>query len=494
MNHPIVSNTALHNDVDSYQQLLNTLESIPADEAIRQIKGFLQTYPSFATAHNDLGVLYLRSGNSTLALAHAEKAARLQPDNTTFKKNLADFYAVELGWYDDAVDMYLDILKKNPRDTEALIALGHLGNALEGGRQELPPAEVKPALTAPVFRQPEQQQQQAPTRPEPAPASQHTPPQPPPPTAEQLHHAAIELLQQGKNREACSLLEQLLASQPNNAVAHNDLGIACQRAGDLTAARRHHEMAVQLQPDNILFKKNLADLLYLACGDTDAAIHEYVDILRRSPKDIDTLTMLSQISLENGRLDDARTFLQAILAIEPWNQDARQAVAALADSHKAPAVPPQAKRTADELHREAVRYAGDERHHEAHSLLEELIDLYPEFAPGHNDLGVIRYRLGDLNGSHRAYQKAVELQPDSLNFRKNLADLLYAALGRTDDAINHYLDIHRQYPRDVETLIALGYICAANNRPAEARSFYRRALEIEPWNRDAREALQNLQE
>lgn len=478
MNQPIVSTLPLHEEGDLYQRLLNSLASLPTEEGIRQIKAFLQTYPSFATAHNDLGVLYLRGGNATLALAHYEKAARLQPDNTTFKKNLADFYAVELGWYDDAVDMYLDILKKNPRDTEALIALGQLGNAMQSGA-ELPAPEIKPAL--------EQSQKVHATiqhKPEPEPLK--------PPTAEQLHHSAAELIQQGKTREAHSILEQLLAYHPNYAAAHNDLGILWQQEGDMTAARRHHEQALQLQPENLTFKKNLADLLYLACDDTEAALQHYVEILRRFPKDIDALTALSRICIENNQFDDARAFLKSILSVEPWNMDARQALDDLNEIRKENIHPPPTHKTAEEIHAEAVRHAREERHHEAHSLLEELVHLHPDFATGYNDLGVTRYRLGDIHGSHKAYQQAVKLQPTNLNFRKNLADLLYAALGKTDEAIRIYLDLHKSFPRDIETLIALGQICAANNQVAEAKHFFRRALEIEPWNMDARNAMQQL--
>ena len=85
----------------------------------------------------------------------------------------------------------------------------------------------------------------------------------------------------------------------------------------------------------------------------------------------------------------------------------------------------------------------------------------------------------------------MELEPANVTFRRNLADLYFAALGMTDDAIRIYLDLHRQNPRDLETLVNLGHICAAIERPEEAKSFYRRALEIEPWSLQAREALKS---
>jgi Flp pilus assembly protein TadD len=133
-----------------------------------------------------------------------------------------------------------------------------------------------------------------------------------------------------------------------------------------------------------------------------------------------------------------------------------------------------------------------ERLSEAHSLLEELAHASGGNALFHNDLGVLRYRLGDIKGAQHAYERAVELQPANSSFRKNLADLYFAELGKVDDAIRIYLDLLRTQPRDLETLTGLGQICSSVGRPEEAKSFYRRALEIEPWNAEVRGALQAL--
>ena len=67
-------------------------------------------------------------------MAHYEKAHKLAPRNITFLKNLADFYLIELDWADDAIHIYLDILKDNPFDIEALNALGAI--SLRIGRKE----------------------------------------------------------------------------------------------------------------------------------------------------------------------------------------------------------------------------------------------------------------------------------------------------------------------------------------------------------------------
>lgn len=500
----------------TYERIVAYIREVEPDEALRQIQNFLKIYPEFAQAHNDLAVLYYQAGNGLKALAHYEKAHKLEPANITYRKNLADFYFVELEWADDAIQTYLDILKDNPFDVETLNALGTISVQI-GRREQARQYFTRTLQLDAVNSQARQALQQLggglPAPPQPvqisAPAS-HAPGAPaisqpsaapiqkapffqePPKGPEELHRQALELANSGKGREARLALQDLLERYPAYAPGHNDLGILCQQDGDIVLSRRHHEEAYRLQPDNLNFQKNLADLLYIACGETEEALQLYVRILGNYPRDIETLKAVSGICVESGKLDDARTFLETILKIEPWNSEARESLAAVSDAGKQVQLSPSLQRSADEMYGEVQQLVQQERLSEAHSLLEELAHSYSSNALFHNDLGVLRYRLGDNEGARRAYERAVELQPANSNFRKNLADLYFTELGMTDEAIGIYLDLFRLQPRDLETLAGLGQICMAVGRPDEAKSFYRRALEIEPWNAEIRTALQQI--
>lgn len=505
----------------TYERILTTARDLESAEALRQIQNFLKVYPEFAQAHNDLAVLYYQEGNQLKALAHYEKAHKLEPLNITFRKNLADFYFVELDWADDAIHTYLEILKDNPFDVETLNALGTISirvgrpeqarqyftralqldtvnsqarQALQQMGGEIPPPPRQAQINAP---QPQAHIQQS------AAATPITVSIPPVatapvyrdsvPSAEQLHRQALELANTGNTTGARRALEDLISRYPTYAVGHNDLGVVCQQDADFSQARRHHEEALRLQPANQVFRKNLADLLYIACGETEEAMKLYVTILGSDPRDVETLKVVTQVCLDIGQIDNACSFLESILKIEPWNREARESLGALKEAGKSQMIPPAAShRTADEVHAEAVKLANDNRLSEAHSILEELVHSHTDHAIGHNDLGVLRHKLGDASGARRAYERAVELQPSNSNFRKNLADLYFAELGMIDEAIHAYLELFRQHPRDIETLTSLGHICTAVGRPGEAKSFYRRALEIEPWNAEIRAALQSL--
>lgn len=502
----------------TYDQLLSKLGEMDNEEAIPLVQNFIRVYPEFAQAHNDLGVLYYQAGNSLKALAHYEKAHKLDPANITFRKNLADFYFVELEWADDALQLYQDLLKDNPYDAEVLNALGTISQ--QSGRRKQARGYFERTLQIDSRNSTAQealqslggqltsvtQQLQIPvTEPRNRTETINTPadfsatlPQQTPKASfaeqrlnpDQLYRQALEVSNSGNTREARRLLEELVACDPGYAVAHNDLGVLFQQEGDLLRARQHHEKAVRLQPDSVLFRKNLADLLSIGLGETAEALKLYIEILQAAPRDVEVLKALANICIDMGKLDDARSFTEKILKVEPWNNAARESLAVIAKAGMTRKETPAAYPSADEIHAEALRLTQNDRINEAQSMLEELVHHYPDHALGYNDLGVLRYRLGDIEGARSAYERAVELQPNNSNFCKNLADLYFAELGRSDDAIRIYLDLFKRQPRDLEILVGLGQICTAVGRPDEAKTFYRRALEIEPWNADLRRELQ----
>jgi Flp pilus assembly protein TadD len=457
-----------------YDQLTAVVQGIAVEEAIIKIKEFSTVFPSFAMAHNDIGVLYHRAGKPTLALAHYEKASRLQPENILFRKNLADFYAVELGWFEEAVDIYLEILKRNPRDTEALIALGQLGSAMAGSH----------TLEAPQIQQQiETKQQSEPIVPKPDLI--------PDLSVDELYRKVQNLVSNELYSEAYNILQKLVVLQPDNALFQNDLGVVVYQLGDVTGSKAAYEQAVKLDPMNKNYRKNLADLYFIATGQPDDAINIYLDLFRQNPRDIEVLTGLGQICKAVGRPEEAKTFYRRALEIEPWNNEVGEALKQCIPIDSSPRTPASAP-IAAELSAKASALLQQGYPVEARLLQDQAINLNPQAAVLHNDLGVIAYSQGDLPTAQQAYEQATRLEPDNPLFAKNLADLYFTSLGRQDEAIYIYLGLHKQYPNDCEVLAALGQICTTFDKRDEAACFYRRILMLEPWNSASRDALAAL--
>lgn len=100
------------------------------DEGIACLERLTQQHPGFALAHNDLGVLYYRMGKKKRSVQCYEQAVSIEPDNPNFRKNLADYYLVEQGWMEEAMEIYLSVLNDNPEDIDVLMVAGHVCFAL----------------------------------------------------------------------------------------------------------------------------------------------------------------------------------------------------------------------------------------------------------------------------------------------------------------------------------------------------------------------------
>jgi tetratricopeptide (TPR) repeat protein len=291
-------------------------------EACEQLERLLAGFPNFAAAHNDLAVLSYHRGDPSRALRHYEEAVRLQPENLTFQKNLADYYLVEQGRIEDALRVYVKVLELDPRDIETLTALGKTCTLL---RQKDDARvfyervlEIEPWNL--VAREGLERLEAV------RPGSAQLP------NAQEMHAEAVRLASSGDRSGAMQLLERLLKRDPGFALAHNDLGVLAYQAGDKRKALGHYESAARLAPQHATFRKNLADCYWVGFGRTEDALKVYVDILTTHPKDVDTLIATGRLCQAVGQPDDARVFFERVLEIEPSNAEARtqleQAVAA----------------------------------------------------------------------------------------------------------------------------------------------------------------------
>jgi glycosyltransferase involved in cell wall biosynthesis len=141
-----------------------------------------------------------------------------------------------------------------------------------------------------------------------------------------LYQNIRSLIDAGRSGEAIKALKELLISNPDCALAHNDLGVLYIEEGEKEKAVYHYEQAVRLEPENITFLKNLADLYCVAMGRIEDALRIYVKVLAIQPRDTETLLTTGHICVALQRFDDAKTFYDRVLQIDPGNMDAGQSL------------------------------------------------------------------------------------------------------------------------------------------------------------------------
>ncbi len=124
--------------------------------------------------------------------------------------------------------------------------------------------------------------------------------------------------------------------------------------------------------------------------------------------------------------------------------------------------------------------------------LEKLVEINPDFATGHNDLGVLAYKEGLKDEAFKHYAVAVKLQPENIIFLKNLADYYYVELGMIEEALKLYVKVLQIEPNDIETLMVVGHLCIAIEKFSEAKNFYEKILEIDSQNEEAKVFIEKL--
>jgi Flp pilus assembly protein TadD len=304
---------------NAYQRLRSTLSGDSVETAIMEVKTFLKMFPEVALAHNDLGVLLHKSGNTLHALAHYEKANRLQPKDLTIIKNLAEFYFVVLGWTDDAIELLTELLSDYPQDFEILTSLAAICDKV--GRPEEARIFYRKALQVDPDNQELREivaHQEGPVS-----AAEYRSETIAPSSDSFATAPTVE------DDETTLSLQRTLAQDPENAVAHNNLAIVRFKQGHMEEAAAHYERAVACDSANPVYRKNLADLYYTQLGRVDEAIAIYTALLKKFPKDIELLTALAIVSKDNQLKEQARTFIKEVLELEPWNSDAREFLAGI---------------------------------------------------------------------------------------------------------------------------------------------------------------------
>lgn len=448
------------------------------DIAIWILERICEEVQDHAHAHHELGLLYFERNDPQKAQHHLERAASVDPANPSFATDLGDFYHVVRKDTRSALEKYTAVLQWRPDDQDTLLKAGHLYMADK--QYEM----AKDCYTRILAVNPNHAEargfieklddvlktsfRQA--------------------SPEELYSQAHERLADGDNAGALALLDQIIELDPQNALAHNDRGVLSFEQNDKETALFHYERAVDLAPENVTFLKNLADFYWVERGDAGKALKQYLQALQVAPSDVETLLHCGQICAALKKNEDAHDFFNRAQQLEPWNENVKK----LLDDLEQMKDDASHSIDRDTLYRQAQIKAAAGELTGAIADLTMILEKEPENATLYNDIGVLNYEAGNTENALSCYERAVRLEPDHTGFQKNLADFYMMEQGRIEDAMALYVKILERDPQDLDCLLACGLICICMKQPDDARTFFQRVLDIEPWNASAKQGLAQL--
>ena len=262
-------------------------------------------------------------------------------------------------------------------------------------------------------------------------------------------------------KDSETLFRHAIATTKNNALAHNNLGVALEAEGRFSEAANEYKKALDLWPDFAQYHFNLGGALNRQ-GHADEAISQYLEAIKDDSNYAVAYADLGRALNKEGRVDEAMVQFQKALRINPNDPGTRCILGSSLDKLG--------------------------RFDEAISQYQQALKHAPDFADAHGNLGVTLGHKGLLDAAVRELQVAVELDPGSEDIRYNLGNALLRN-GRLGEAIAQFQAALKLKPDDASALNNLGTVLYQAKRLDEAIAEFQAALKLNP---DYTEARQNL--
>jgi tetratricopeptide (TPR) repeat protein len=207
-------------------------------------------------------------------------------------------------------------------------------------------------------------------------------------------------------QDATTLFAHVVAVDPENALAHLNLGVALAEKGDLEEARRHYEESLRIKPGYVEVVNALGKAA-LDRGDPEQAIAHFQAALRIAPEYASALNNLGFALGTTGRYAEAIPYYEQALRSDPR--------LALAENNLGV----------------ALARTGDNAAARAH--FEAAIRIDPRQADAHSNLGALMVAAGQPAEGLVHIGRAIAIRPDLGGAHANRALALFS-LGRYGEA------------------------------------------------------------
>jgi tetratricopeptide (TPR) repeat protein len=268
---------------------------------------------------------------------------------------------------------------------------------------------------------------------------------------------ATALYRENKFPKAERLAREIIAARPNNADAHNILGVVLFRIGKTDEGLEEVRRAAKLDSSNPNYFSNLGEMERKAknLDEAQAALERAIFLDRSSAQAHNNLGI---VYFDKREFEKAAECYRAAIALDE----------AYAEAHNNLG---NALRALDDINGAVLEY-------------ERAIELRENYAEAYNNMATA---LRDLQRSEEAvfsYRRAIEIRPDYLEALNNLANLLIFEK-RYEDALHTLADTLRNYPRDVATLVTTARAQMLRGNTALAERAIEIALDADPKSIEA---------
>lgn len=202
------------------------------------------------------------------------------------------------------------------------------------------------------------------------------------------------------------LFRHALEVNPNNGIAHNNLGAALGAQGKISEAIYHFSESVRITPDNKEAWQNLGFAMELQ-GKIPEAIQYYKKALAISSDLKKAHINLGKILAHQGSTDEAKVHFQQALRLDPDNPEVHHELGLIFANQQQPVV--------------AI-------HH-----FQTALQFQPDNVQFKNNLAVAMISVGNVDGAIKLFQEILDHDPDNELAKQNLKMALEDKAKMTSD-------------------------------------------------------------
>lgn len=435
--------------------ILAMIQQKKYDEAITEALKLKAKRKDDPLVDNLLGAAYMSKGDIDHARESWQNALALKSDYSPANMNLAKL-AMSQNKLDEAVAEYEKILKYDPKNLSALIGLaqideikkdyGGMVNRLEVAKQRNP-KDVTPAIMLTRY-----------------------------------------YLSQGKGVKALEVANDAIGNNPDNIAAMQNLGQAQMGANQAVNAAVTFKKLIAKLPEDAGFHHLLAQALYKV-GDKPGAVKEWDEALKRNPEHVPALVAKAELAMQDKQYGEAMKIVELIKSKFPKSPLGYQlegdVQTAQKQTDKAVAAYVKAYDLAPSSYLARRIFVGRRELHQDKAAFEGLRNWLAKSGKDTDSWGMLASSLqemGQLKESIAAYEKAYELQPDSLVLQNNLAWLYQEVGDKKSLPLAEKLASSSGIENKVEILDTVGWIFLQNGKEDKGLILLQQAAMQEPRN------------
>jgi len=279
------------------------------------------------------------------------------------------------------------------------------------------------------------------------------------PERKQISAEASEYFRDGVNAAnakeytaAEEFFKKCLSIDKNAFRAAYNLGVLYERRGEWSKARNSYRIAISIQPDYELAIRSLA-LLLIRDGQLDEAYQEARDKAHRFPMNRVIMNTFGNVMIAQKRYEDSERVFKQVL--RNHEKDVESMLGLARANH------------------------GLGRKELASSILEQIMEVDPDFAPAYNFSGIINVEKEKTRLAIDNFKKAIGLDPQYIEAKNNLA-VEYQKVGNYEDALKQMEAVVKLAPQRAIFRLNLGDAYRGAKRYEDAKKELDLVLRLDP--------------